>query len=285
MLRALIPATALVVGALATLPAHAVDWQDNSLTYTAGNRFTEPANRAPVRKDILEFVHASGYSHGMNLVSVKMLRSDDIDPARDSNHGATEYYIVYRQLLSLGKVFDTPLAAGPVRDIALTAGFDWNSKDNRFAPRKRLLVLGPTLRFKIAPPGFLDVSLLMAKEWNHCGLPPCKAPGNEENIGFDAYPMLHAAWRVPFALGGVPVRFEGFFAHAFRRGEDYTGRPVGEEFLMRTALMADVGAAVGSTPNRFFMGVGYELWRNKFGNQDMPGVDTNTPTLHARWHF
>lgn len=54
---------------------------------------------------------------------------------------------------------------------------------------------------------------------------------------------------------------------------------------MRTALMADVGAAAGSTPNRFFMGVGYELWRNKFGNQDMPGVDTNTPTLHARWHF
>jgi hypothetical protein len=60
MQRALIPATALVVGALATLPAHAVDWQDNSLTYTAGNRFTEPANRSPVRKDILEFVHASG---------------------------------------------------------------------------------------------------------------------------------------------------------------------------------------------------------------------------------
>ena len=59
-LAALLALGSIVVGALATLPAHAVDWQDNSLTYTAGNRFTEPANRSPVRKDILEFVHASG---------------------------------------------------------------------------------------------------------------------------------------------------------------------------------------------------------------------------------
>ncbi|MBT0963493.1 hypothetical protein [Denitromonas iodatirespirans] len=285
MLRPLLPAITLLAGALVTSPANAIDWQDNSLTYTAGNRFTEPANRAPVRKDILEFVHASGYSHGMNLVSIKMLRSDDIDPARDSRHGATEFYIVYRHLLSLGKVFDTALAAGPIRDIALTAGFDWNSKDNAFAPRKRVLLAGPTLRFNVAAPGFFDVSLLIAKEWNHCGLPPCKAPGNEEYIGFDAYPMLHAAWRVPFSLARVPVRFEGFIAHAFRSGEDYTGRPVGEETLMRTALMADVGAAAGSAPNRLFLGLGYELWRNKFGNQGLAGVDTNAPTLHARWHF
>ena len=270
---------------LTPLAAQAVSWQDNSLTYTTSNRFTEPANRKPVHKDILEFVHASGYSHGINLLRVKMLRSSGVDPAKNATHGATEYYVVYRHMLSLGKLFERSFAAGPIRDLALTAGFDLNTKDNLFAPRKRQLVIGPTLRFKIAPPGFVDLSLLLTKEWNHCGLPPCKAPGNTEYIGFDAFPMAHAAWRIPFALGGTPLRFEGFAAHLFRRGDDYLGKHVGEETLIRTALMADVGAALASRPNTVFLGVGYELWRNKFGNHSIPGVDTNAPTLHLRWQF
>ena len=50
-------------------------------------------------------MHVSGYSHGMNLASVKMLRLTTSTRQKDSHHGATEFYIVYRHLLSLGKVF------------------------------------------------------------------------------------------------------------------------------------------------------------------------------------
>ena len=39
------------------------------------------------------------------------------------------------------------------------------------------------------------------------------------------------------------------------------------------------------------VGVGYELWRNKFGNEKTakgvtkPGIDTDAVMLQAEWHF
>jgi len=63
------------------------------------------------------------------------------------------------------------------------------------------------------------------------------------------------------------------------------------ETLMRTSLMADVGQMAGAKKGTFFMGVGYELWLNKFGNHDnkagqtKQGIDTYAPTFQMEWHF
>jgi nucleoside-specific outer membrane channel protein Tsx len=274
-----------VVGLLVTPAVHALQWQDNSISYTYSNQFTEPGIRQKVTKNIVEYVHANGYSLGNNLFRAKVMRSGDEDPAESGDKGATEIYVVYRHLLSLGALTGRSLAFGPVSDVGLTAGLDLNRKNNTFGPRKRLLVIGPTLKFDVPPRSMLNLSLLLANERNECNLPPCLAPGGERKKTFENYPIVHMAWRFPLQLGGWNTLLEGFALKGFRRGTDYVGKPWADETLMRAAWLVDVGGSMIDRPNTLFAGIGYEYWRNKYGASGIPGVDTNAPTLQLKWRF
>jgi hypothetical protein len=275
----------LVIGLLLTPAVGALQWQDNSISYTYSNQFTEPGISQKVTKNIVEYVHANGYSLGNNLFRAKVMRSGDEDPAESGDKGATEIYLVYRHLLSLGAVTGKSLAFGPVSDVGLTAGFDFNRKNNTFGPRKRLLVIGPTLKFDVPPRSMLNLSLLLANERNECNLPPCLAPGGERKKSFENYPIVHMAWRFPLPLGSWNTLLEGFALKGFRRGTDYVGKPWAYETLMRAAWLVDVGASMIDRPNTLFAGIGYEYWRNKYGASGIPGVDTNAPTLQLKWRF
>ncbi len=275
-----IPPLALACALLATPGAsQAVTWSDTFVGYRHGTEFHEPNNPRDVEKHVLQFAHASGYTMGQNFLNLDIFRSDEADPTvRGGNKGATELYLVYRHQLHLGKALGGSFAFGPVKELALTAGFDLNTKDSPVQPRKRVLVVGPTLKFDV--PGFLDVSLLFGREWNQN-----KLGSPKQRIAFDPQWILSAAWGIPFSAGPVPLRFQGFANHLSKRGEDYNGRKTKAETLMRAALMVDVGQMVSGRKNTFLMGVGYEYWRNKFGNHGIPGVDVDAPTFQAEWHF
>ncbi|APX94159.1 hypothetical protein BWR19_15100 [Halomonas sp. 1513] len=263
--------------------AQAATWSNTSLGYRYGSDFTEPNNPDHVSKHILNLSHASGYSRGQNFFSLDVLQSDGNDPAAGSDSGATEAYLVYRHQLHYGKLFGEPLAFGPVGDVALTGGFDLNTKNSAFAPRKRQLVLGPTLKFDL-PRGFLDVSLFVSREWNHCGQ-VCDSAGVDNRISFDPYYQLNIAWNVPFDVGAAAMKFQGFYNLNGSKGEDYFGNDTATEQLLRSALMLDVGQLSWGESNQLWAGVGYEYWRNKFGNQNAPGVDTDAMTVNLEWHF
>lgn len=275
----------IVLSLFVAIRADALQWQDNSLSYTFSNRFTEPGIREKVDKHIVEYVHANGYRLGNNLLRAKVVQSNSDDPADSGDKGATELYLVYRHLLSFGALSGRSLAIGPVRDFGLTAGFDLNRKNNTFGPRKQLLVAGPTLVFDVPPRSMLNLSLLVAHERNECNLPPCLAPGNKRRFTFDPYPIVHLAWRFPLRIGRWDTRLEGFALKGFRRGDDYVGKPWADETLMRAAWLVDIGGPLVDRPDTIYAGIGYELWRNKFGSSGLPGVDTDAPTLQLKWHF
>lgn len=271
---------------LACVPtfAQAATWSDTFIGYRYGTEFTEPNNPKDIRKHVLQFTHASGYSVGQNFVNLDILQSDSNDPSDGSSgNGATEAYLTYRHQVHLGKLFDKSMAFGPIKEVALTAGFDLNTKNTTFSPRKRLLVIGPTLKFDV--PGFLDVGLLIGREWNHCGLPACGLPANHNDITFDTQLILATAWGLPFQAGSMPMKFQGFMNYNSAKGKDYFNVGTKPEILMRTSLMVDVGQMAWGAKNSLWMGVGYEYWRNKFGNHDKPGVNTNAPTFQMEWHF
>lgn len=269
--------------------AHAADWSDNFIGYRYGSDFHEPNNTKSIEKNILQFTHSSGYSFGQNFVNLDIFRSDSADPTAGagSTTGATEFYLTYRHQVHLGKLLNTNLAFGPVKEVALTAGFDLNTKNTAFAPQKQLLVIGPTLKFDV--PGFLDLSLLYGRESNHCGLgkPACPTA----DITFDPQWILSASWGIPFQAGPVPLKFQGFVNYIGAKGKDYANVDTSRETLMRTALMVDVGQMVASKKNTVMVGLGYELWRNKFGNEKTAtgvtkaGIDTNALMFQAEWHF
>ncbi|WP_442770906.1 hypothetical protein [Zoogloea ramigera] len=280
---------ALAVLAGATLASGAVQaatWSDSFLGYRYGTGFREPSNTKEVRKHVLQFGHASGYAYGQNFLNLDVLQSDKNDPSSGADTGATEFYLTYRHQLHLGKLLDKDLSFGPVKEVALTAGFDLNTKNTAFAPRKRLVVAGPTLKFNV-PAGFFDLSLLAGKEWNHCGLAFC----TDHEHGFDAQWILSAAWGVPFQAGPVPLKFQGFINYNSEKGKDYSGVKTEAETLLRTSLMVDVGQIAAGRKNTLLLGVGYEMWLNKFGNHataagvTKPGINTYAPTLQMEWHF
>ena len=267
--------------------ASAATWSDSFLGYRYGTQFHEPSNTKDVRKHVLQYSQSSGYSVGQNFVNLDILQSDKNDPSSGGDTGATEFYLTYRHQLHLGKLLERDLSFGPVKEVAFTAGFDLNTKNTTFAPRKRLVVAGPTLKFKVPNNGFFDLSLLAGKEWNHCGLASC----TDHEHGFDTQLILSAAWGLPFQAGPVPLKFQGFLNYNTDKGKDYAGVKTEAETLMRTSLMVDVGQMAAGRKNTLLLGVGYEMWLNKFGNHataagvTKPGINTYAPTFQVEWHF
>jgi len=262
----------------ATGSAFAADFSDTYLGYRYSSKFTEPAISGDVPKHILMLGHFSAYKYGTNFFNLDILKSIENDPAaRNSTAQAQELYFAYRHALSLGKVTGAPLTFGPIRDISITAGFDAGAKDTSFAPRPWKLLLGPTLNFSL-PVGFIDVSALLYKEDNNNGIV-------SREVKFDTTYQLGAVWGVPFTLG-VPAIFKGFLSITGPKGKDGFGVETETETLLRASVQWDVGTLAGLNKGTVFTGVGYEYWKNKFGNPSTTvGSKTSAPTLHFEWHF
>ncbi|MFD1008347.1 MULTISPECIES: outer membrane protein OmpK [Oceanisphaera] len=272
--KRILTVSTLAIAVSAVPQVSAANWSDTFVGYRYGTEFTEPKNNKDITKHILSLTHVSGYDYGQNFFNLDLLQSDENDPAAGTkNDGALEAYVTYRHQLHLGKVFDADLSFGPVKEVALTAGLDLNTKNTGVAPRKKMLVIGPTLKFDV-PKGFLDLSVLYAHERNH------NAFNNPEDITFNDYTVYNLSWGLPFNVGVVPMKFQGFGNYNTAKGKGTT-----DEQLVRTSLMVDVGQLAFNKSNTVWAGVGYEYWRNKFGIQGVDGLDTDAATVNLEWHF
>ena len=253
---------------------HAADWSDTSIGVRYGTKFDEPYNGQDIEKTIVNLTHVSGYKYGSNFFNVDFLKSDNKDS------GAQEIYLVYRHTLDLGKVTGKSMAFGPVRGAGLTAGFDLNTKnDPGYGSKKRMFVVGPTLMMDV--PGFLNISLLALWESNR---PVGLVNANRDRYSYDVHPMLNLAWGIP--VGGTGLSFEGFMNYIGDKGKNEFGGPTSPELNIDAALMYDVSPFVGASKNSFRVGVGYQYWRNKFGNpHSVPGSLAKTPMIKADYHF
>jgi hypothetical protein len=277
-----------VLAALAacSLASPAADWSDTSMGLRYGTKFAEPFNPNDIKKTILNLTHVSGYKYGTNFFNADALFSDSTDPGgAGSTNGAHEVYIVYRHTLDLAKVSSGDYKFGPVRGMGITAGFDLNSKtDAGYNSKKRMVVAGPTLMMDV--PGFLNVSLLALWESN--------APYNTftgvstPRYHYDVHPMLNLAWSIPFNIG-IPLAFEGFANFIASKGKNEFGGDTAAETNIDMQVMYDLSSLFGAGKNSFKLGLEYQYWNNKFGNDHNgpagPGAKANTPMVRAEYHF
>jgi hypothetical protein len=266
----------------AGLSAQAADWSDTSIGYRYGSKFAEPFNSQDISKNILNLQHASGYKYGTNFFNADLLLSDSKDPSSaGSKDGAHEVYVVYRHTLDLEKVSGSPFKAGPVRGLGLTAGFDFNTKtDAGYNSKKRMLVAGPTLMMDV--PGFLNISLLGLKESN---APYSTFSGTATpRYDYKFHWMLTAAWAIPFNVG-IPLSFEGFANFIAAKGRDEFGGQTARETNVDMQVMYDLSGG----KNTFKLGLEYQYWKNKFGNDSGgpagKGAFAKTPMIRAEYHF
>jgi nucleoside-specific outer membrane channel protein Tsx len=265
--------------------AQAADWSDTSIGYRYGTDFAEPFNANDIAKNIVNLNHVSGYKYGSNFFNVDLLLSDKKDPSSaGASTGAQEAYVVYRHTLDLEKVTGSSFKFGPVRGVGAVAGFDWNTKtDAGYNSKKRMLVAGPSLMMDV--PGFLNVSLLALWESNapystfsHTATP---------RYSYDTHAMLNVVWGIP--VGSLPLSFEGFANIIAAKGKNEFGGNTAAETNVDMQLMYDLSPLVGAGKNKFKLGLEYQFWKNKFGNNAAgaagKGAFAHTPMVRAEYHF
>ena len=283
------PSTAIRLGAAglflgsmlaASVPATAADWSDTSIGYRYGTKFREPFNAQDISKNIVDLQHVSGYKYGTNFFNVDFLMSDSKDPQNVGGAGAQEAYVVYRNTIDFGKVAGKDYKTGIFRGFGATFGFDWNTKnDIGYSSKKRMLVLGPTVMFDV--PGFLNVSVLALNESN--------APvGHPSRYTYTTHAMLTGAWGIPF--GDSPFSFEGFINVIAPKGLDEFGAQTKTETNFDAQIMLDLGRVMGGPKGTFKVGLEYQYWKNKFGNDNSApgengGAFAKTPMIRAEYHF
>jgi len=235
-----------------------------------------------IPKYVTNISHADAWAYGTNFFSLDILKSTSQDPAGTTSgpggfarydYGATEAYGLYRGTLSLNALTGTKAFAMPgiIKDVSLSYGFDANTKNTAFGPRKRDVVGGLTFSVDV-PAGFLNISAHAYKEWNRNGF----NVGGDRDVSFDTVPQFEIVYNFPIKLfPGIPLRIAGFnnivtpkgkgIQDPFNyRGGYYPG--TGLEFLSRTNLVLDVGKLIWDQPNKLDAFIGFQYWLNKFGN-------------------
>ena len=278
----------LVALAAAAVGVQAADWSDTSIALTYGTKFAEPYGATDISKNIYSFKHVSGDKYGQNFFNADMLQSNAKDPGASTTGGAQEVYALYRRLFDLQKITGKSYAFGPAKNVGVTAGFDWNTKNDSYGSKKRMLVVGPTLMMDVKQ-GFFDVSLLLLNESND---PNANRFGySTGRYSYKNHADLSMAWGVPTGINNLG--FEGWADYIAAKGTAEDGvTSTKAETHFNGALMYDISGSVGASKNTFKVGAGYEYWKNKFGNDTTatgagagPGATAKTPFIKAEYHF
>ncbi|WP_245964934.1 hypothetical protein [Trinickia dinghuensis] len=286
-----------VTASLAPQPpfAQPASWNDTYIGYRVGSNFRYPGVRtqsgaaAKITQNIGFLTTTGGFRYGSYAFNVDYLVSSMANPEAGPTNaygyptpgsgGAQEIYSVGRVTLSASKIFGKPMSYGFIRDFGLTAGYEFGTKNDAYAERARMLVLGPTVEFAI-PRGFWNVTLGVRTESNHDGI-------TNVDVHFNPAVHLESSWLYPFRIGPVPLVFKGFASLTGPKGKDGFGVSTTTEFLGRAYLLADVGSFAGH-PRAAYAGIGYEYWHNMYGTpySEQPGTtNTSVPMLVAEFHF
>jgi len=284
---------AAAIGAFACMAitplVQAADWSDTALSVRYGTQFAEPydndadGSRVDIAKTIVALTNATGYKYGTTFINIDFLQSDGKDPGGGvaGHPGAQEVYGVFRTTVDLGKVTGASLKMGPIRGFGVTAGLDLNTKNDGYASKKRMGVVGPTLMMEV--PGFLNLSALLFDESN---APQAIA----RRYHYKNHAAFEADWGI--AIGDLPLSFNGYALWITAKGKDEFGAQTAPESHIDMDLMLDAGSLAGLSKKTWLVGVEYEYWHNKFGNRTATGpflagdgATASTPMVRVEYHF
>lgn len=284
------------VGPVAAPPAPSLfSFSDTIISYRFQGPSAEPGisvqgpdgRREPraVPKNVVNLFHANTWTYGTNLLSLDILRSGSQDPAGDKfgnfpGVGATEFYLIYRGVLSGNQIFDTDAFSIPglVKDIGLSFGADINTKDTTFDSEKRAGTFGLNFAFDV-PAGYVNLKVQAYKEFSRNGF----AVGRFRSVEYRMTPEFELTYALPLSFTGLPLSLAGFNTVILPKGRygRINENETQVEFVSQTNLVLDVGQLVAGTPHRFEVFAGFQYWHNKFGGDPRRTINTEEKALIA----
>jgi len=272
---------------------------DTSIIYYHAFNATDPGvNTTP--KEVLEINHFDVWKYGTNFFDIQGLQSNHRDPTIPCTPaqkclGAVEVYALFRSTLGFNELTGTKMFSfGPLTNVSFEFGADANTENNPFAPEKKDVVAGLQFAFQLPYKGFLNVSPMWYKEWNHQGLSPIVGPPGSFPAGLGTNVTFHDTWDVEFVYGmplgflppSIPLSILGFTNIHGPKGPDGFGAPTKTEVLSENHLNLDLGQMVAGTPKWLDLWVGYRYWFNKFGvnHNVVPFANESTWLAGITWH-
>ena len=226
-------------------------------------KLTNPFARTRHFTHILTVQQASSWSLGDSFVFIDILDDGVADGFND-----LEFYGEWYPTLSFGKLAGRTVGGGPVSDVALIAGvnFDGDANVLKWLPGARLSWQVPGfVFFNTDFTAFIDAS---------SGLERGGAPRTSDSF------MVDASWGAAFDLVSQSFWFTG---HAEYIGAvtNELNQPVKGWILVQPQLGWDIGKALTGAANQLFLGVEYQYWRNKLGADE----DDNVAQLWVMWRL
>jgi hypothetical protein len=286
---------------------------ENSLSYSYQFTATNPG-AGKTGKNVLNYTHFDVWQYGTNFLTIDYLKAVNGNPAFPfgsgtpsspcdgstqftfpaSCSGYTEIYGLFRSTFGWNQISNSKMfAVGPLTNIEFEVGADGNLDNTSLASTKRDVVAGVQFDFMAPYKGFLNVSVMAYKEWQHDGFAALFGgpvnPGGQ--VSFDPTWDVEIVYNQPlgFLPPSIPLTFSEL---VFIHGPKGCGEPcsVGlkrtTEYFTQEKLSLDVGQMVSGKPNLFSVWGAYRWWDNKFGidpNQTFGGFPKVPYTTESTW--
>jgi nucleoside-specific outer membrane channel protein Tsx len=178
------------------------NWNDTFVGYRYASDFHFPGSAAKVAQNIGSLTTTGGFGLGSYFFNVDYLQSDRNNPEASpagvsgvGTHGADETYSVGHVEWSGSKILHQHLGFGFVRDLGVTTGYEWGTKDDQFEQRAKMWMLGLTAEFAV--PGYWNLTVGARNEQNYNGI-------TGVDLHYKTAWHLDSAWMIP--INGAPVQ-------------------------------------------------------------------------------
>lgn len=219
-----------------------VQWQSNSLTYLYGDGFAVN----PEEQHTLTFEHASGWNVGDLFFFVDYTYFQD---ERDPDNGKRSYYGEFSPRFSLSKILNTKFSVGPVSDVLLASTYEFGEGD------VETLLLGP---------GYdLDIPYFDYFQLNFYHRFPANGRDGDTT-------QITPIWSVTLPVGSSDVLVDGFVDWVIDNDDSYHAN-----LHFNPQIKYDLGKYLGWQAKRFYVGVEYSYWKNKYGIKDSAAFDSD----------
>ncbi|BAP45453.1 hypothetical protein NRB16_19625 [Pseudomonas sp. LJDD11] len=236
-------------------------WHDESITYLYGKNFKID----PAIQQTITLEHASAWTWGDLFVFV-----DNIwfNGAKSGNGNHTMYGEISPRL-SAGKLFDTDLSFGPIKDVLLASTWEFGDDD------VDAYLLGPG--FDLAVPGFDYFQLNFYYR---------QPDGDRVRAG--AW-QITPAWSYTLPLGNSNLVIDGFIDWVVNNKSSSGGKQSDyhANLHFNPQIKYDLGKSLGYEAKHLYVGVEYDYWSDKYGIKDSQvfATDQNTTSLLVKYHF
>lgn len=238
-----------------SLAGELLQWQDNSLTYLNGIDFKVD----PPKQQTLTFEHASGWSIGDLFFFV-----DGIKYNTKATNGAGDGHSFYGEFsprLSFGKISGTDLSFGPIKDVLISATYEFGEDDSES------YLIGPAVDLNI--PGFDYFQLN-----TYLRTPDGKRDG--KNVW-----QITPVWSYTIPVGNSDLVIDGFMDWVVDNDKSYHAN-----LHFNPQIKYDLAKGLG-LGKKFYVGVEYDYWSDKYGIKDSESFTTNQSaiSLLVKAHF